>query len=153
VLVCGIVLHLAVRSNRLDPSLRVAAFITVGVLAGGFFLFGWWGEYASRSLAMNEARRTPVVLHANQSRLMVETAGPTASVETPTSEIQTLRVTVRPVTGSGRLRSPRVPFLEVGLRDGSRHLLLGGHHPAELQWVAAALAQSLQVSAESAGIA
>jgi hypothetical protein len=142
VLVGSAVLHAAIRSNRLDPSLRVAAFAGLAALAAGFFLFGWWGEYALRLSAMAEARRQSTMLHADARRLLVERAGTVQpSLDIPTSDIESLRVVVEPVVVAGRLRSPRVPFLKVSLRDGSSHLLLGGHHLAELRWVAAAVAQ------------
>jgi hypothetical protein len=142
----GLILHTAIRANRVDPSLRVAAFVTLGVLAGGFFLFGWWGEYASRTRAMAEARRQSTVLHANPLRLLVEREGAVPpSIEVATSDIRSILVLLEPVTSAGQLRSPRVPFVQLRAGNGSILLLLGGHHPAELRWVVAALAEAMGV--------
>jgi hypothetical protein len=61
-------------------------------------------------------------------------------VEIPADSIRTIEVThaaldpLRP--------SVPVPCLRLTLGDGTSHLLLGGHHPVELEWAASALIEA-----------
>jgi hypothetical protein len=142
VVVVGALLLFAARANRLDPNLRTAAVVTLAVLGGGVFLFVWLTHYSMLAYALLDARRQSTVLHADARRLLVETTSPAGdkSIEIPTDSIESIRVS--PAALDPSRPSVPVPCLKVGLRDGTSHLLQGGHHPAELEWVAAALAEA-----------
>jgi hypothetical protein len=148
VLIGGLLVLVAIRSNRIDhPGLRLAAVAALAALAAGLFLLSWWGEYTLHALAMQSARRESTLLYANAGRLLVETAraGTGRSFAIDTARISGIAAVVEPETGQGRLRSPRVAYLKLLLSDGTSHRLLGGHHMAELRWVAAVLSQATGV--------
>ena len=137
--VLGLVLLQLARTNRLDPSLRPAAVVALAALSGGLFLFVWLVRYLAACDALLTARRHASVLHADGRKLLFESARPSTatSVEVAVEQMQSLTVTIAALDDGRRL--PRVPCLRLLLRDGSAHLLLGGHHAAELRWVAATL--------------
>jgi hypothetical protein len=142
VIVVGAALFYAARINRLDPNLRAAAIITLAVLGGGVFLFVWLTHYSMQAYALLDARRQSTILHANARRLLIETTSPAGakSVELDAESIES--ITVTPAALDPMRPSVPVPCLKLVLRDGTSHLLLGGHHLAELEWVAAALAEA-----------
>jgi len=150
VAVVGLIVLYAARSNRLDPALRTAAVVTLGALGGGVFLFVWLAHYAMLVDAMSQARQQSTVLHADARRLLVETKGPAGeeSLDVPAESVKSFQVscamvdTVRP--------SAPVPCLQVNLRSDIGPFLLGGHHVAELRWVAATLAEVTGAPALSA---
>ena len=141
VVLVGLILFFAARSNRLDPALRTAAVVTLGVLGGGVFLFVWLAHYAMLADAMSLARRQSTVLHADARRILVETKGPAGeeSLEVPAESLQSFQVSCA-IVDTVR-RSAPVPCLQVNLRSDIGPFLLGGHHVAELRWVAATLAE------------
>lgn len=145
--IVGFVVLQAARSNRLDPSLRTAALVTLGFLGVGVFLFVWLTYYSMRSYALTDARRRSTVVHADASRLLVEIVGPAGeeSLDTRVGDIVAFEVAHAPPDGSGR--PAPVPCLRVALRDGSARVILAGHHLAELSWAAAALAETTGVPA------
>ena len=138
ILAGGVVVQ-AAQNNRLDPSLRTAAFVTLGVLCAGVFLFVWVTHSIRLSHATADARRTASVIHADAARLLVETSGAagSASLDIPTGSVVGVELS-RGIADSSA-RSVAVACVKVHLRDGSEHVLLGGHHPIELQWVTATL--------------
>ena len=142
-LVVGYLVLDAARSNRFDPALRGAAAVALAVLAGGVFLFVWLTRYSMLSDALADARRCSSVLHADATRLLVETvttSGP-ESIDLPADRI--LAVNPADVRARGRRAAPvQVPCLAVTLRDGRVHHLLHGHHPAELRWVGVTLSHA-----------
>jgi hypothetical protein len=142
VLVVGAIVFVAARANRLDPNLRTAAVVTLAVLGGGVFLFVWLTHYSMLAYALLDARRQSTVLHADARRLLVETTSPSGdkSVAIPVESIESIRVT--PAALDPLRPSVPVPCLKLALRDGTSHLLLGGHHLAELEWVAAGLTEA-----------
>lgn len=133
-IVGGVVLE-AGRTNRLEPSLRPAAAVALGVLGTAVFLFVWLKYSAMVFYALQHARRQSSVLHAGAGRLFFETAGPldNSSLEIAATDIAALQV------AHEMCRSVRVPCLKLVLQNGSSHLLLVGHHLAELRWAATAL--------------
>jgi hypothetical protein len=135
-IVGGVVLR-AARANRLDPSLRPAAWLTLVVLAGGVLLFVWLILHLRVSYAIGAARRWSSVLYADAGRLLIETGGPSGpqSVQIETREIASLTVA----------SDQCVPCVILMMRNGSARRLLAGHHAAELAWAAAALSQAMRV--------
>jgi hypothetical protein len=94
VLVVGAIVFVAARANRLDPSLRTAAVVTLAVLGGGVFLFVWLTHYSMLAYALLDARRQSTVLHADARRLLVETTSPSGdkSVAIPVESIDSDRI-------------------------------------------------------------
>jgi hypothetical protein len=107
------------------------------------FLFVWLTHYSMLAYALLEARRQSTVLHADGRRLLIETTSPAGdkSVELAAGSIESIAVT--PAALDPVRPSVPVPCLKLVLRDRTSHLLLGGHHIAELEWVAAALAEAM----------
>lgn len=135
----GLVLLQLARTNRLDPSLRGAAAVTLAVLSGGVFLFVWLTRYLALCEALASARRFASVLHADATRLLVETAGTAdpRSLEVATGNIVSMKIGPCVLD---RDRGPAgIPCLQLLLRDGTVRQILDGHHPEELRWVAASL--------------
>jgi len=141
----GFGLQLIVRGNRLDPELRLPAIVALAFVAGGVFLLVWFTQYSRNAEAAASARRQSTVLHGNRTRLLIEATGPwgNRSAELSAKEIVYVRVVRERLDPD--LRTPPIPCVQVQLRDGTRHLLLGGHHPTELRWAAAALSQATSV--------
>lgn len=143
----GILLAYGTRTGRIlaDPRLRPAALIVLGVFIAGFFLFVWFCEYANKALSFTEARMDATVLHANGTRLLVESfRGETPrSLQLPVTEIQSLAVVREFLTGGPGDR--RVPCMKFRLHDGSDIRVLGGRHEAELRWVAGAISDATGV--------
>lgn len=137
-------------TNRIDPELRSAALLALGVLATGVFLFVWLTRRAALSHAVAEARRRSSVLHADAERLLVEVAAPSGddspgeSLDLPVAQLWGLKVAVAALDPARE--STAVPCLRLFLTDGTTHLLLGGHHPMELAWVAGSVSEVTGVS-------
>ena len=134
----GLLLLRLAQSNRLDPSLREAAMVALAALAGGVFLFVWLTRYLALCEALLAGRRHASVLHADPNRLLLETTRPSdgRSIDVPVGMIRFMKVT-RAALDDRRL--PRVACLQLLLRDGTVHVLFGGHHTAELHWIAASV--------------
>ena len=141
----GFGLQLIVRDNRLDPELRLPAIVALAIVAGGVFLLVWFTQSSRNAEAAANARQQSTALHATRARLLIESSGPwgNRSAELPVGEIAYVQVVRERLDPT--LRTGPIPCVQVQLRNGTRHLLLGGHHPAELRWAAAALSQATGV--------
>ena len=139
-----IVLH-QIRINRIDPQLRSAALLMLGVLATGVFLFVWLIRRSSLWNAVADARRRASILHVTAERMLVEVASPTGEESLELAVSQMLALKVGPAALDATGTSAAVLCLQVLLRDGRTSLLLGGHHPVELGWVAAAVSETTGV--------
>lgn len=142
VLVVGSIVLTAMRSNRVDPSLRTAAWMTLGVLSGGVFLLVWLTHSLKLSHALADARRQATVLHADRAGLLIEMSGPPSgqSLEIASDRIRSLQIVHAPA--DLMRRGAPVPCLRLGLRDGTGVDLLAGHHVGELWWVATMLSEA-----------
>ena len=152
-LVVGLLVFDAARSNRLDPALRGAAVVTLAVLTGGLFLFVWLTRYSMMAYALADARRCSTMLHADSKRLTMEMVAPnrSESLELPADRILSVRPAAIRVDARWTA-SVAVPCLVVAVRDGGGpHHLLQGHHPAELHWVASALTAAMGISTAPTG--
>ena len=105
------------------------------------FAFVWVTHYSMLAYALAGAARESTILHADARRLLIETMSPSGekSVEVSTASIRS--IVVAPAAADPLRPSVPVPSIQVTLHDGTSHLLLGGHHLAELEWVAATLAE------------
>jgi hypothetical protein len=146
--VCGVALLAGalllipmIRSNRLDPSLRAPAIVTLGVLCASVYLLVWRVLYSSRTYVLSDLRRQSTVFHADARRLLVETSGPLGdrSFDIAVGDILSISVTAQGLSSAASAES--VPCLRIGIRAMPHLSLLGGHHPAELHWVAASLSE------------
>lgn len=142
VLVFGSIVLTMMRSNRLDPSLRIPAWVTLGVLSGGIFLLVWLTHSAKLSHALADARRQATVLYADRARVILEVSGlPSGqSLEIRSDAIRSLHIIHAPADPT-RPAAP-VPCLRIELRDGTSHQLFAGHHLGELHWIATALSDA-----------
>lgn len=142
VLVVGSIVLTAMRSNRLDPSLRTAAWVTLGVMSGGVFLLVWLTHSVKLCHALADARRQATVLHADRAGLLIEISSPPSyrSLDIASDAIRSLQIVYTPADPA-RPAAP-VPCLRLELRDGTSQDLLAGHHVGELRWVAAALSDA-----------
>ena len=142
-IVCAAALALGgvvIRSGQVDPTLRTAAMLSLGVLAGALFLLVWWVLYSSRTYVLADLRRQSTVIHADRARLLVETSGPLGdtSIAVAAADILSVDATARQL--GGLAPAVAVAHLRVRARDRADLALLPGLHPAELRWVAATLA-------------
>ena len=126
-----------IRSGQVDPSLRVAAVLSLGVLAGAIFLLVWWVLFSSRTYVLSDLRRQSTVLHADASRLLVETSGPLGDCSVRIAAADILAVEVAAQQLGGPASAVSVLSLRLRTRSENDISLLPAHHPAELRWVAA----------------
>jgi hypothetical protein len=149
-LICGPCLLLALgmyafadRSGGIDPRLRPLAVLVFAVFCGGVFLLAWKVMYSTRLRMLAEARGQATVLHANSTRLLVETTGPYGdrSFDVPSGAIRSLQIMSGGAFG-GPAREP-VSCLKLTTSDGTVYRVLPGRHEGELRWVAATLRHAL----------
>ena len=149
--VCGVCLLLggalllqALRRG-IDPALRAPAAVALGVFCSGVFLLVWWVKYSARTHLLADARRRATVLHADATRILIETTGPGGerSIDLPVDRVISLQVINAPIAEAGGWE--QIPLLQLRLHGRSLVQLLDGHHEAELRWVAATLSEATGV--------
>jgi hypothetical protein len=146
-LIGGLVIH----HSDIQPSLRTTAALTLGVLGAGVFLLVWWVLSSTRRYVLSDLRRQSTVLHADPSRVLVESSGPLGdrSLDLAVCDILSIEATAQNVGDAPS--SAAVPCLLLRMRGGQDIPLLPGHHVLEIQWVAATLAKAMGAPTVSAG--
>jgi hypothetical protein len=136
---------LVVGTSRIDPSLRVAAALSLGVLGAGVFLLVWWVLYTARKYILSDLRQQSTILHADRGRLLVETSGPLGARSFELNAHDILSVEVLAQRLGSAASAGAIPRLRLRMRDGTDMPLLPGRHAAELHWVAATLSETTGV--------
>jgi hypothetical protein len=129
---------------RLDAVERGVALALLVVVSGGAFLLVWKAWYGNDLDLVAEARQETAILHADASRLLIETAGPRGerSFEIPAEDVEKIGVV------GWRREELLIPHLKIDRARAPALQLLAGRHPVELDWVAATVRQALRRRAD-----
>ena len=138
--------YMGLRNNRISGVSLGWAWLFFGIFCGALVLLVAWVRYGMMLDSIRIGREQMTVLAATPTRLLIETAGPfgVASHDFPRDKIANISIR-RGTLRDDRNLPRRVLHIAIALADGRTILTLPGRDPRELQWIAAAVRQTLSL--------
>ena len=140
-LLAFVAFYLGIRANRISGATLLWAWTFFAAFCGALVMLVSWIRYGIALDALRTGRRQATIIAATRERLLIETAGPfgTVSIDLPRERVATIDTAAGVVLDQNE-RSHRLNYLRIG-----EHVLLPGRDRREVEWVAAALRNVLQV--------